>query len=239
MKNIQKGQPPTDFQAWKAERLPKNWDDLQNEPAERLPGMAYFSKKELRKSLVDEQNQLCCYCQASIDFSEKTKIEHHFPKDGADKKRGKELMFDYQNLLAACDGGQRDKGKISPRQLHCDAAKQEKIIGLSPLEDCESRLHFVWIGNGKVEISALEPADLEAAAALKILKLNCPKIQNGWGSAVGGLIYEDLDGLVFISKEAAKTKLAEFETLENAMPTGELPEFWSIKKHFLRQLAGG
>ncbi|HNL08245.1 MAG TPA: LysM peptidoglycan-binding domain-containing protein, partial [Chitinophagales bacterium] len=57
-------------------------------------------KKWLRTHLVDEQKHNCCYCEKQISDDEKTIMEHLNPKSKYTDK-----VFDYENLLASCNGG--------------------------------------------------------------------------------------------------------------------------------------
>jgi hypothetical protein len=105
MRHIQKNSSPPEFENWKKANSPTAWGDLINEPKHREEGIVYYTKEELRGELLKEQGHLCCYCQQRIKNEESTVIEHLFPRNGADKERGKAKMFDYNNLLAASDGG--------------------------------------------------------------------------------------------------------------------------------------
>jgi uncharacterized protein (TIGR02646 family) len=85
----------------------------------------YAEKDDLRKSLLNEQGYLCCYCMQRIQSSteEKMKIEHFKPQNNTNSD------LDYKNLLGACKG---NEGK-PPRLQHCDTAKKSQEITLNPL----------------------------------------------------------------------------------------------------------
>lgn len=125
------------FEAWKLKENPTSWDDLKNP-----------EKADLRNLLVSEQGHICCYCNQRIENDHNTHIEHFSPKD---KNFYPEKMFDYQNLFAACNGGEKDP---KPRETYCDNFKgnadphiSHKLI--SPLEnDCET--HFYCKQDGKL-----------------------------------------------------------------------------------------
>ena len=72
----------------------------------------YQDKATLRKTLVSEQDGMCCYCMGRIpDKQGQLKIEHwqciaNYPQN----------QLIYQNLLAACKGGEGKEYSIQ----HCD-----------------------------------------------------------------------------------------------------------------------
>lgn len=112
-------------------------------PETGVEEVALYSKAQLRKTLLIEQGYLCCYCNQRIEDDHTTPIEHFRPK-GMDSYRHQ--VFDYQNLLACCDGGERDTTK--PRETWCtlfkgskDPMHPDRII--SPLEpNCMELFEF-------------------------------------------------------------------------------------------------
>jgi uncharacterized protein (TIGR02646 family) len=126
-----------------------------------------YSASQLRRALVEEQFHICCYCNDSIKGeSLDTKIEHFLPKETY-----KEDIFNYSNLLAACNGGERDK---KPRSLHCDSYKLSKDPSqfqlVSPF-DSDASTHFLFRENG--EISGKTPKGKET---ILFLNLDCKRL---------------------------------------------------------------
>jgi len=86
---------------------------------------------ELRKSLLDEQHYLCCYCQQAIKLEDEVtkKIlmatEHFLPKHGSEAVP--EQQLEYSNLLASCLGN-----KDSKKDNHCDANKGDRKLKALP-----------------------------------------------------------------------------------------------------------
>lgn len=75
-------------------------------------------KDDLRKSLINEQEGVCAYCQQVLKFG-KVKIEHYCDRKICNGQNGtKDLRLDYGNLLAVCKG----VGGKSIVQ-HCDTNK--------------------------------------------------------------------------------------------------------------------
>jgi hypothetical protein len=107
----------------------------------------FRNKNELRQSLLKEQGYICCFCMRRIeDSNETTKIAHRFPQNPVsdeDKQKVKKenLDLDYNNMLAACDGG---KGQ-SPYLQHCDTKQGNTILKINPadsIKDCEKLIEY-------------------------------------------------------------------------------------------------
>ena len=107
-------------------------------------------KDDLRKSLVEEQGGLCCYCGGRIQADYTSVIEHLLPKGD---ERYKHLQLEYTNLLCSCDGGASDRMDKPKKQKklypsHCDDKKHDEIIKVSPLDDdCEEQFAYDEEGN--------------------------------------------------------------------------------------------
>lgn len=163
MKRITKNLEPDFFIEWKNNTIstwsanPADWDwgELKNP-----------EKDDLRKALLEEQGYICCYCNRGLEGI-LTKIEHFFAKK-ADKYPSK--MFDYENILIACHGGEKDP---RPRFLYCDSAKGDKEPPpISPLqENCED--YFQFTTTGKIKAKGNHP---DAVATIKLLNLDNPKL---------------------------------------------------------------
>ena len=90
---------------------------------------------------------ICCFCMRGIeDSNEKTKIAHIFPQNPVsdeDKQKVEKMNrdLDYDNMLAACDGG---KGQ-SPHLQHCDTKQGNTILTINPADstkDCEKLIDY-------------------------------------------------------------------------------------------------
>jgi len=95
----------------------------------------YAEKDDLRDTLLMEQGDLCCYCMRRIAV-ENMKIEHW-----ASQTRYPNRQLDYQNLLAACEGGMG-----APKHLqHCDTRKGDDDIRIHPADrqhNCETYIRY-------------------------------------------------------------------------------------------------
>jgi uncharacterized protein (TIGR02646 family) len=182
MKHIKKNAEPQGFIDWKA----ANWEKIKekndngatgNDLWEILPSSRSaanmpneYSKADLRTAIASEQFHLCCYCMFGIKAQPSdTKMEHFLPKEVYKPDE----VFDYKNLLTACNGGE----KTRPVELSCDSEKGAKNPNkennriISPLsEDCEK--HFDYKENG--EIIGLTA---EGNTTIKNLNLNCKRLK--------------------------------------------------------------
>jgi uncharacterized protein (TIGR02646 family) len=91
----------------------------------------YREKEDLRKTLLNEQGALCCYCMSRIknDFNT-TSIEHYIPqKQYPDKSltiaEHESQALNYANLLLACNSDELNK---------CSEKKGNKKFAANPLD---------------------------------------------------------------------------------------------------------
>lgn len=104
------------------------------------------TKVALRKRLLEDQGYICCYCGCELCNDENTKIEHI-----KCQKDYKDLALDFNNMLASCDGGDKDRAnRVRPKhQCHCDAKKGNEDIPISPLDNVDGLLMFFDDGTVK------------------------------------------------------------------------------------------
>ncbi len=206
MKYIEKTQTPIAFEYWKNAEQPNSWSHLPSRPIkkeDKKSGINYYSKQELREELITEQNGTCCYCECSIQNNYKTSIEHLEPRIG---DTNTERIFDYFNLMASCNGGQKDN---KPRLLHCDPAKGMKTIPISPLDKrCEKELSFTI--EGKIIGSTTD-----AEKTIDILNLDIPKLNNLRENAIAGFIFKDIDKTDYLSPSDCELIYQKIESTPN------------------------
>jgi uncharacterized protein (TIGR02646 family) len=122
MRYITKADEPIEFIHWKKQenenlekwyedenkKVEEIWGHLKSNTAvplnRRTEGVIYYSKAELRNTLIDEQGGICCYCGQRIKKDSTTKLEHLNAK--SDDKR---TTFQYDNIYASCEGGNTTK----------------------------------------------------------------------------------------------------------------------------------
>jgi len=186
MKHIEKQASPQFFEDWK---LANDVETPEKAKLEKWSILQNPEKKVLRTHLLKEQGYLCCYCNQLIEDAPndtlplRAKIEHLDPKD---KEKYPEKKFTYENLLVACNGGERDKPKkleesekldesemlVLPVLQHCDTKKGNKEkTPIHPLQhDCEE--FFIYKKSGKIEGASEEANTTICKLGLDIPKLN-------------------------------------------------------------------
>ncbi|QDS99312.1 retron system putative HNH endonuclease [Adhaeretor mobilis] len=102
------------------------------------------AKQELRKSLVSEQQGLCCYCTTRIRANaDEMKIEHWKCQSG-----NQDSELTYGNLLAACQGGVGQQYQ----DQHCDTRKGDQDLSFNPADPAhviERRIKF-YFADGRI-----------------------------------------------------------------------------------------
>lgn len=139
-----------------------DWDGL----------LASGCKEELRQQLVNDQHGICVYCgkrikptRASAENPSGVRIEHWAARSVTPSK-----TFDWNNLFAACDGGEF----TLVGQLHCDVARGKLELFFHPMTpELEKRFNYDR-STGKMTPS--NPQDDEAQQDIDTLKLNTPKL---------------------------------------------------------------
>jgi uncharacterized protein (TIGR02646 family) len=208
MRTILKQVEPEGFISWKSANREnidrfiaegktgdKIWELLPSSLSQEIVPNDY-AKSELRDALVKEQFFICCYCNDAIKRKPlDTKIEHFLPKETY-----KQTIFDYQNLLAACNGGEREPER--PRKLHCDTHKGSRdpsqLQLVSPF-DSDASTHFLFRENG--EIFGKTPKGKET---ISFLNLDCPKLNLRRKSAIEMYLYDETEDFGNQIKEVIK-----------------------------------
>jgi uncharacterized protein (TIGR02646 family) len=137
----------------------------------------YAAKDELRAALVKEQCGLCCYCMGRVfDNASKMKIEHW-----RSKSRYPHLQLTYQNLLAACLGGEGQPEELQ----HCDTRKGVRDLKFNPAypeHQIDQRIRFEL--NGTITSDG-EEFDTQLN---EVLGLNLPLLKNRRKSVLTGMM---------------------------------------------------
>ena len=122
------------------------------------PGVAFSAIPELKEALLQEQGHLCCYCLSRIDET-KMKVEHWKPR-----KTYPELILDYSNLMAACEGN-------FCGEQHCDTLKGHSELVINPTDkknNVESIIKYRW-STAAIEVNPVYQKDV-----YEIINLNHP-----------------------------------------------------------------
>ena len=92
---------------------PNRFLEYKRQPNASYQDLPSDVKEILKKSLLDEQQELCAYCMRKITSND-MKIEHYYSQSSEPDKQ-----LEYSNLLAVCKGFE---GK-SNKQQTCDTKK--------------------------------------------------------------------------------------------------------------------
>ncbi|PIE86356.1 MAG: TIGR02646 family protein [Bacteroidia bacterium] len=165
MKHIKRQQSPVSFEQWKNENRTANWNDFS--------GTDLY--KEVKNQLLNQQEQMCGYCEILIIKNGKSShIEHLKDKQNFPKEE-----FNYDNFIASCQ--HRDS---------CGHKKGTNYFSnfVSPFDpNCQSR--FTYTRNGRIIPS--DKKDKDAIKTINILGLNCKRLVDRRKGIINTL--EDMD----------------------------------------------
>ena len=110
----------------KAVSEPQCLADYKKECAKNNVPQPYLYKdfnrtSELRRVLVTEQHNVCCYCQRHCKAY---RTEHSYPENGQNAVESAKQQLEYSNLFASCI----DSSGSAPQDQYCDVAKSNTII---------------------------------------------------------------------------------------------------------------
>lgn len=177
MKKINKQASPEWFELWKAQfrsanhREPVYKDDLPDD-----------KRRLLRKTLVEEQGYICCYCMERIGV-DSSHLEHFWPKE-----KFTSLDMDFENMLASCEGN-TDGGD------HCGHRKNnwysERMV--IPVKD-EIEKMFYYTADGEIHPSGKNEAAAAAKEMIQNLGLDSYHLERNRRNAIAeSEVYDDVD----------------------------------------------
>lgn len=221
MRRIIKGSEPVEFANKKSRYI--EWTDLKK-----------ATKQVLRESLCKDQYYLCCYCGKKINpclcdgpnGENNVVIEHIFPRAS-----NKPKMFDYNNLLASCNGNKylsyRGSGYEKEDWYTCDDAKGNELITVTPLDaNCEGRT--LVSRRGKLIIK--NSTDIDFNDTIEKLCLNA-KVLRFEREKVIRVYFKDAESL------KDKTYIQKIiDKMDQINASGELPTFSYQVKRFAQNL---
>ena len=185
----------------------------------------YAVKDDLREALLAEQGGICCYCMKRIT-AQNMKIDHW-----ASQRRHPQMQLNYQNLLAACDGGE---GAAKHLQ-HCDTHKGDDDIQIHPADaghNCETLIKYQADG---VIYSDDDQIDHDVN---KVLNLNLQRLANNRKAVLDGA----LASLIKRRPSGTWTKAflqAERNRWSSRDRSGQFREYCQIVNHQLdKKIAG-
>lgn len=216
---IHKGKEPNSL----AQHRCQHNADYKNIPSE--------TKSELKKSLLQEQGFLCCYCMASISENE-CKIDHFLSQ-----KEHPKQQLNYNNLHAACVGN--DNAPLKDK--HCDSRKGDRRLSRSPSDTSRPINRDIrYLSTGEIqstdaafndEISD-KLSDDPKRRHYSVLNLNHPRLVSNRHSVFRAV----QSALTRISGGATKSHVRELlANWTQAKEDGQLPEFCGVAIYYLEK----
>lgn len=166
MRYVCKGTSPNFFENEKASlNEDPAWDNLH-------------CKKQLRLHLIDEQNNLCIYCEREIN-EKNSHIEHLLAQ--SDKPI---LRFSYENLVASCNGDQCEpqaKEAFKPEDVHSCGHKKsdqlDEVQFLNPVQLQDIADYFIY-DKETCALCSSEKDRAKASYMIQLLNLDNPRLNN-------------------------------------------------------------
>lgn len=200
----------------------------------------------IRAALWQDQSGICAYCEIQLHSSDRS-VEHIIPCCHSTREKNHDL--DWQNMLMVCKGGLQnvsipgeDDSLRNSRPPHksscCGAAKENKILPLSPLEFPASRLFRFRFSDGSIlpdeDACNLAKIPVEAVReTINLLNLNVQRLKD----CRLAIIEEVLRNLEFIIEaETIDDNRAERKLAEEYLGDGsrDWPSFFTTIRWVLR-----
>ena len=191
--------------------------------------------RDLRQVLINEQHNVCCYCQRQCKAY---RIEHSYPENGIDKQKSESLQLDYFNLFASC----MDSEKQPPEDQWCDVAKGNKIIREFIKEkNCNEFFKYNLLGeitpNGNLfswdeylNKESLTQDEKDARTAIAVLNLNHHTLVEARKSCLDAL---------FSSIKLNNNKSYWENIISNWLSDSNLPDFIELRLQYLSKFIEG
>jgi uncharacterized protein (TIGR02646 family) len=247
MKPIATPSEPPCAAAWRENHPTASWKafkDDNRDPPDGGRGCA----RELLETLIEAQHGLCAFCEIELATPHAlwAQVEHWHPKDPK-KYPGHNWGLDFSNMMAGCEGGERDKPETK-RSLppisetrHCGPAKgNDDYTGilLDPRKDVPATPP-TWSFNASGEMSVhpdAHPAvSTRAEQTIKLLNLDSRVLRR-----LRAQLWEDLNRDIDVvwaalgGKEDDFARAFEHLAEEKLRLNGSsLHPFWSTIRCFL------
>ncbi|RLC07465.1 MAG: TIGR02646 family protein [Deltaproteobacteria bacterium] len=220
MRYIRKSGEPDSLKAYKS---------LESEDWQ--PSYRELDKDDLRRSLLEEQGHLCCYCMRRIRAG-LSRIEHFLPQH-----MFKEEELNCSNLFLACSVSEG----LPPSQQHCDIIKGDKLIPKYILHPCCSA-YFRYNLDGEIlpfgshtsikscarNFDRLNAEQKTVFATIELLNLNTERLKSQRKS----IIYEIIKRLDRVEKERIEQEIQKYENKDN---DGKFKRFCEVVLYFLNE----
>lgn len=202
-------------------RAPQSLLEYKKTPGADFGGLGKLpAKEELKRSLLEEQGSICCYCMRRITLSN-MKVEHW-----ESRRKTPQLQLEYGNLLAACKGNE-DKSESSST---CDTCKKDKVLSFNPANpahDVESKISYSGEGRIFARYDQTLNEELET-----VLNLNDPQLMNNRRDVVDAVH----DMLAARAGQRNKTQIRKLLLCaETRDSNGNFSEYLGVTTYFLKK----
>ncbi|MBF0137851.1 MAG: TIGR02646 family protein [Magnetococcales bacterium] len=158
-------------------------------------------KKPLKKSLMEEQGYICCYCERRISEDD-SHIDHLRPQEEFGWS-----ALDYGNMLCSC---QLELARNEPR--HCGNSKGSWFnseLLISPLDpSCENRFFYSLDGS----ICPADEKDMAATMTIEKLNLDGEKLNRLRKAAIEAFIMDPMETILAELHREGMKEFYEFHT---------------------------
>lgn len=228
MRQIKKNHEPAHFINWK-----NNFKVINNRDAVYSDLYGTSEYYDLKKSLLEEQGYICCYCEKRIGHNAYLKdcdIEHFMPRNPDSRyltneecKQCRNAQMEYTNLFVSC------KGEAAYSADHCNHKKDnwfdfKKCI--SPIDEQINGM-FGFKLSGKIFLRNSLGSEME-----KHLNLNSYILEEQRKAALDTILdieFENED--LFADKDYVELVAEEYDNMQD----GEYTEFCSMITYCLRE----
>ena len=213
MRQIIKSPEPTRFKQWKDDfRATKGqdatYDDLVLENDEY---------RALKRSLLQEQGYICCYCERAIGRRADLKdcdIEHFMPRHPDRKALSSSecsicetSQLSYNNLFASC------KGELADCADHCNHKKDNWFDFTECVSPADARIKGAFGFGLNGEIYVINPNVREMAKHLNLTSYILEEQRKAALDAVLEIDFDDED--LFENKEYVKTVIEDYDNMQD------------------------
>ena len=228
MRQIRKNPEPGYFVNWKKKFQLQNgrravYDDLKGTKE-------YFS---LKKSLLEEQGYLCCYCERKIGQGKNLSdcdIEHFMPRHPDHRVLSAQecvvcenAQLDYMNLFASCKGENADGAD------HCNHKKDNWFNFRTCISPTDQKIAGILGFKLSGEIFIADPVGAEMVKHLNLSSYILEQQRKAAFDTMLDVEFEDED--LFDDKDYVEAVIEDYDNMQD----GEYAEFCSMITYCLRK----
>ena len=228
MRQIKKSPEPAHFIKWKHDFKAANGRDAVYDD---LYGTSEYYN--LKKSLLEEQGYICCYCEKKIGHSRGLKdcdIEHFMPRNpdrryltSVECDQCRKAQMEYTNLFVSC------KGEKAYSADHCNHKKDNWFDFKRCISPADKRIKGMFGFRLNGEIFLKNSLGKEMEEHLNLTSYILEEQRKAAFDKVLDIEFEDED--LFGDKEYVEAVAEEYDNMQD----GEYAEFCSMITYCLRE----